>query len=178
MNCRFCNNFIPDDSKICPICGKDVSEPVTAAIIPQNIPTPNLEPVAPAENEPVRVVAKKRLLTPAIILIIGLAALAYLFLPSDLGGTGVGGYGAIDHFQEDIKAISDAKDAESGDEGDISNQTGDVGSKTSSEGFWKDLGLVSGSSLLGGAVAIGGGAMLGKRAKHNSKVNKMTKNSK
>lgn len=166
MNCKFCNNFIPDGSKICPVCGKDVTE--TALVVDrgsQAITTPLAPEEQPVQTQTITYV-KKSLTAPVIILLIGLAALAYLFLP----------------FAPCLNAAEKIKNGFNS--AAIDNQTSDDNpasadlSSTNNEQNWTELGVTCGGTALGAAVAIGGGAMTGKRAKTNSKIRKLEKSSK
>lgn len=160
MNCKFCNNFIPDEAKICPICGKNVAEETAMVERPANVPAPAPAP-APAA-QPQKTAKKKSLITPLVIFVIGALAVAFLVVS--------GAFTDVFKFVESSSRDTDTSGS--------AESTGGVGAAVSDhdsqagnyeeENIW----VLVGETGLASVVTLGGAALFGKRAVGNAKAKK------
>lgn len=164
MNCKFCNNFIPDDAKICSICGKNVEEEALVKAETEAVAVAAETTAAP--EKPAKVYKQKSLLLPFIIILIAVAAFVYLYA---FGGmTKLAGYQAgrdTDNTVSQTEIVDD-------DSIDVGEFTDDTVQQNNAEDSAKDLTMAYGANALAGLVGIGGAALLGKRAIGNSKAKK------
>ncbi len=166
MNCKFCNNFIPDDAKICPICGKSVAE---EALVKAETTAVAAATDAPAAK-PEKVYKKKSLLLPFIIILIAAAAFVYMWV-FDINGI----VSCIDYNKGNaVDSQQSATDAED-DLFDIGGAVEDTIAENNSEDTANNNSVAVGANAAAGAVGLAGVALLGKRMSGNSKAKKQGK---
>ena len=168
MNCKFCNNFIPDDAKICSICGKNVEEEALVKAETTEIATE--APAAPAKKAE-KTYKKKSLVLPLVIILI--AAVAFI------GIYGFGGVGKLSALISGNKAeatISESDqstlvdtDSENISLGESTDETVKANASEDNSNLWLTNIAANGAAALIGA---GGIALFGKRVVGNRKAKK------
>ncbi len=168
MNCKFCNNFIPDDAKICSICGKNVEEEALVKAETTEIATE--APAAPAKKAE-KTYKKKSLVLPLVIILIAAAAF--------IGIYGFGGVGKLSALIDGNKAeatISNSDqstlvdtDSENISLGESTDETVKANASEDNSSLWLTNIAANGAAALIGA---GGIALFGKRVVGNRKAKK------
>ncbi len=165
MNCKFCNNFIPDDAKVCSICGKSVAE--EALVAAETTAVANAAPTAAAAEKPAKVYKKKSLTLPLVIILIAAAAFVYMWV-FDANG--------IASCTDYLKANSaDSQQSATDVDDDLFNIGGaveDTVNENNSEDSVSDSTVAVGANAAAGAVGLAGVALLGKRMSGNRKAKK------
>lgn len=168
MNCKFCNNFIPDDAKICSICGKNVEEALVKAE-PTELATE--APAAPVKEKAEKTYKKKSLVLPLVIILIAAAAF--------IGIYGFGGVGKLSALLEGNKAEAVLSESDQNSLVDTENENIALGESTDgtveknasedNSNLWLTNIAANGAAALVGA---GGIALFGKRVVGNRKAKK------
>lgn len=164
MNCKFCNNFIPDDAKVCSICGKSTDEETLVAVEETAVPAVAAETAA--EAKPAKVYKKKSLKLPFIIILIAIAAFVGMYLLDPNGIPSVCAYlnaNSADSAQVE-ESESDLPSVGSGVEDTVKDNT--------NKDNTNDILVTMGANGAAGLVGLAGVALLGKRVSGNSKAKK------
>lgn len=170
MNCKFCNNFIPDDAKICSICGKSVEE---EAIVKVEAAETAVAPSAPesATPEKEKTYKKKSLKLPIIIILISVAAFIGIYV--------FGGAGKLAALIDGSKTDSTVSSSDQSGLVDTDNEKIDLGESTDDTVKNNASDDVSGNVLVNVAsngvaalIGVSGIALFGKRVSGNRKAKK------
>lgn len=174
MNCKFCNNFIPDEAKICPICGKNVEEEALVKVETEEIAVPAEETV----SKPEKTYKKKSLLLPLIIILISAAAFFCIYTFGK-GAVACDYIRAIQNESASETVTDDNKvsDSEVSDSIQI-----DVGSTTTEEVDEienkvedETVKAALGANGVAGLIGLAGIGLLGKRVSGNRKAKRQAK---
>lgn len=164
MNCKFCNNFIPDDAKVCSICGKSVEE--EALVVAETTAVAEAAP-AEAAAKPAKVYKKKSLTLPLIIILIAAAAFIYMWVFDANGIASCNAYNK-GNAADSQQSATDADD----DLFNIGEAVEDTVNENNSEDTVSDSTVAVGANAAAGAVGLAGVALLGKRMSGNRKAKK------
>lgn len=169
MNCKFCNNFIPDDAKVCSICGKNVEEEALVKAEPQTVAVAETE-----EKKAEKVYKKKSLKLPTVIIILAIAAFAYIYT----FGNGAAGCAQVrgwiaDKMDGTTQTVSETDSEDSGNITiDVGESTEKTEQKNADEGVLSTVLTTIGANGAAGLAGLAGVALLGKRAAGNRKAKK------
>ncbi len=164
MNCKFCNNFIPDDAKVCAICGKSVAEEALVKAETAAVATAG-EPAADAK--PAKVYKKKSLTFPFIVILIAAAAFIYMWVFDANGIASCTDY----NRGNKVDSQQSATDADN-DLFNIGEAVENTVNDNNSEDTVNDNTIAIGANAAAGAVGLAGVALLGKRMSGNRKAKK------
>ncbi len=171
MNCKFCNNFIPDDAKVCSICGKNVEE---EAIVAVEAPAAEAPAVVEAEKKAEKVYKKKSLKLPSLIILLAVVAFIALYTIGD-GAAGCAQFRGwvADQTNPGSTAVSETDNEDPSDITiDVGDMTDDTEKTNADEGKINSiLPAVIGNGVPG-LVGLAGVALLGKRVSGNRKAKK------
>ncbi len=154
MNCKFCGNFLPDNTDTCPVCGRRQDEQPIGKLLSENMPNPiaaeeqRENATRRNESEPK---AKKSLVTP--LAAIALAVAGWI-------------YGISQNFLETVKTIFNGS---FGQGAALASDSDFVAGSTSVGGDLSALGLVGIVVILLSLIGIVGLIMLVKRLIGNLK---------
>ncbi len=170
MNCKFCNNFIPDDAKICPICGKSADEEVVAKAEPVETVPALSSPEAEAPKKE-KTYKKKSLKLPVIIILISVAAFIGLYA--------FGGLGKLSALIDGSKTDSAVSSSDQSGLVDTDNEEINLGQSTDDTVKTNATDDISGNVLVSVAsngvaalIGVSGIALFGKRVSGNRKAKK------
>ncbi len=175
MNCKFCNNFIPDDAKVCSICGKNIEEEALVKAEPETVAI--AETAGIAENKAEKVYKKKSLKFPSVLIILAVVAFIciYTFGNGTAGCAQVRGWLA-DKMDGASQTVSETDKTESdGITVDVGTSTEKTEQKNADEGVFNTVMATIGANGAAGLAGLAGVALLGKRAVGNSKAKKQEK---